>query len=1214
MKKIIGYVVLVSFALVCQLGVLHCMPSYNDVLLVVRTGNAGSEDVATYFANARKLPAANVFRPTGLSATSDPMSKADRDSLALQISNYLSTSGLADTINYIELSYGFPMTATDDDTYATIVSQLEIFLMYRLSGNKYTFVTDNPYGFLKTLNYNNRDDIGFSKNKYGYYIVQRIDGMNPNSAKRMIDNSGPACFDSWKGGIKFIHEIAGLLPVHRSEIVARGVNVVDWDTATGPIRNITDINFAFLNWASGIDEISTFENAWKRLSFKPGSLMAIHRSFPANINRNLIGGFASWLASTEVQTAYIGSAYARPDNPVTLSQNSIAIDTVAHQVWTAAGFFPGWIGLSGVDTLTAESEDLRGGGVVVYNKSGVLITNYTKKSTSGGLISDAVYEVRYDQWNRRMWVGTFRGLCYYSLDTGTWTSVPGLSDLSASGRDQIFDIYVDPTTSGRYVYTTFMDSTWKVMPTNPNRRQVNELDTTTGNVKVFSLGFNGYKMSIVKTDPTSIWVYANQAQATGSNWIMKINTTTSAIEQQLLLNNIDGTNFSGNVYYERLQNRISADVVGGNHYVYVPVCSKDAGKEYNGILRIHDQGATYARTFFGSSSWWYTDGGRSDVDSMKAFASFTDPNNPGDVYLITRAHITSWMGRIIRFSDATPAGVEIRQGGYPIRDSINRVIFDDEVPGKLWIVRTHTHEIGQQPLMDFFTDGLSTGMGGASHDTWKYDGSTFVSPPRADSALISTSDPDYAIYDSTLFASTTALMPPISIRLLDGVSMAEAKYGVSRHAACSGDSGFVGNQFVMDPKMAPYAPRVDFAASDTVFAATAGGICASIKIFSPTVRPDRNIFLASTINTTTVFLTNSIGAAIPLTAITYSPSANTITVTADAGIPNGSYGLVLKGGRTGIKNSMGAVIVNTSPTEFSDDVSVPLLKNISGDTTAPTVQAPASFWTNTAFSTNITVDENYGYWSTNSLSGPYTQFSTPKTSIAFDWTTTLWFYGRDAAGNNSETNYAVYTIAGISVSPKILSAQAVLNAISNTVDIASQLEAPTAPYDVRYSYRMSGNITWLQLNGNSIIGKTNGLTGTVGFGRWYLRNIDTSKHYDILIESGIGGHFGQTYEISSISLRNMFSVQSNLSNAVAINNPYRGGDGITFVNLAPDTSAAIYTVSGRLIARIPAETADAGRLVWNVKMNDGKKAGPGVYLCVLSSPRESKTMKVMVAQ
>jgi hypothetical protein len=71
---------------------------------------------------------------------------------------------------------------------------------------------------------------------------------------------------------------------------------------------------------------------------------------------------------------------------------------------------------------------------------------------------------------------------------------------------------------------------------------------------------------------------------------------------------------------------------------------------------------------------------------------------------------------------------------------------------------------------------------------------------------------------------------------------------------------------------------------------------------------------------------------------------------------------------------------------------------------------PPSLITNKPFTINLTVDKDFGYWSTNSAVGPYSQFNANGANIAISQTTTLWYYGTDANGLASTTNSATYTI------------------------------------------------------------------------------------------------------------------------------------------------------------------------------------------------------------
>ncbi|MBI4977326.1 MAG: dienelactone hydrolase family protein [Spirochaetes bacterium] len=75
----------------------------------------------------------------------------------------------------------------------------------------------------------------------------------------------------------------------------------------------------------------------------------------------------------------------------------------------------------------------------------------------------------------------------------------------------------------------------------------------------------------------------------------------------------------------------------------------------------------------------------------------------------------------------------------------------------------------------------------------------------------------------------------------------------------------------------------------------------------------------------------------------------------------------------------------------------------------PTVSgAPSSLTTNKPFTVTLDVDRNFGYWSTNSASGPYQQFTTAGTAISFSRTETLWYFGA-SNGISGITNSVTYT-------------------------------------------------------------------------------------------------------------------------------------------------------------------------------------------------------------
>ncbi|MBL8994163.1 MAG: hypothetical protein JNM63_12545, partial [Spirochaetia bacterium] len=127
-------------------------------------------------------------------------------------------------------------------------------------------------------------------------------------------------------------------------------------------------------------------------------------------------------------------------------------------------------------------------------------------------------------------------------------------------------------------------------------------------------------------------------------------------------------------------------------------------------------------------------------------------------------------------------------------------------------------------------------------------------------------------------------------------------------------------------------------------------------------------------------------------------------------LPTGDAALIVQAIGTNFHST------NKGFTYYSD---VMLIKrSVSSDTTAPTVRgALPSLATNCAFTITLDVDEANGYWSTNGSA--FAGFGTGGVSIPISQTTTLLFFGRDAAGNAGVTNTRTY-ILNLPVAPPLV--------------------------------------------------------------------------------------------------------------------------------------------------------------------------------------------------
>ncbi|MEK6795544.1 MAG: Calx-beta domain-containing protein [Spirochaetota bacterium] len=194
---------------------------------------------------------------------------------------------------------------------------------------------------------------------------------------------------------------------------------------------------------------------------------------------------------------------------------------------------------------------------------------------------------------------------------------------------------------------------------------------------------------------------------------------------------------------------------------------------------------------------------------------------------------------------------------------------------------------------------------------------------------------------------------------------------------------------------------------------------------------------------------------------------------------------------------------------------------------------------------------------------------------------------------------------------RITNAAAYPDAVRNSVRISyTVMKSWLGAAQISFAYSDSGMNTWTDM---AVSGPTSNDSGSYS-NEWMLpAGIDTKKRYDIRI---IARYFSQTSApaiAAGIDLSRFFSKKDDLSRAVAVNNPYRGNsEGIVFANLPANASVEVYSMSGRHLTSVPASAGANGRLTWNMRTSDGKKAAPGIYLCAIINGAERRTIKVMV--
>ncbi|MBI4977707.1 MAG: hypothetical protein HZC28_09505 [Spirochaetes bacterium] len=995
------------------------------MLLIIKSGDAASAEIGNYFKTARQIPDINVATINLPGSHGTTVSMAQRDQFTADISNYIQANGLAGKINYIVLSSGFPSKGTD----SAGVSFLDVYLMHKLSKIYPTgWFANNPYAYVRKSNYTNRADIKFSREKYGYYIVSRLDGPSKYGIKKMIDNFGPSVFDTYTTGMKYIIDSQVQYQANttaaeqhqeniRANIEARGGTFVLWRTNDGFAHDIDNISFLDCDWVIGADNtysrgsvIANYPHQWKRLSFKPGSLMQAYRSFPTGNGyfTTREQGLHSYSSGTLTSVMAADGSDFEYNNMA-----GITVNPEDHTLWCASSVRADHSGTSSYDFTSPDYESRNGAGIVVYDKSGTVITRYTKENTGGGLLCNAVFTITYDKYNHRMWVGGFTGVSYFNLITKTWHTPAGLSHTEGA---RVLQIYVDPTTAGTNVYVSFTGGNNQSKAYNKlaNWTRVFEHNTATGTTTARTLGISGtiYSPFMVKTAPDIMWLrYASNNTVT-QQYLRKIQLSTDTALHEISFANIDGMDYRVHVSWSSANacyHNVIADASSGTTYIYTPIASTNASVTVkNAVLRITDDGSSYIKQIWGATNWWSA--ASSSTSNISAYKLIQNPLHPEKIYLITRERnvMRSTGGKVIEFSAANTNGTELKAGSSSLIN-INDAVFDDQTDGKLWFVRYQYNYTGQYALYELFNYGLTGAMGGFTHDSFYYDGSSLYGSTTT-SELIATNLLDYHLYSAESGGYPTQMamyqMKGMAMLLLDGFYFAESRFGSLASYPIQGNGGHYSHMLVMDPKAAPYAPRVDFAGTSGVITRTGSEYRCSVKLLVPMALPTNRQFIASTITSSTVKLYDASNNLMSAKSVSYDSGANVITYVTESPISAlQTYKLTLTCGINGIKCVTGASLVNTRAAEFRDDVSVDVSLP---DATAPIVSgAPASFITNKSFIVTLSVDDNYGYWSTNGSA--YRSFPASNTNITISGTTVLSYFGKDISGNTSVTNTRTYT-------------------------------------------------------------------------------------------------------------------------------------------------------------------------------------------------------------
>ncbi|MHB9056988.1 MAG: hypothetical protein ACYC2P_12705, partial [Paludibacteraceae bacterium] len=530
--------IITSFIIITFTINSFAMPSYNDVLVVVNDKSSESVEIGNYFANARNIPAKNICHISttdkqGQGSEDGRLTLIEKQSVANAVKQYMTDNNLTDSINYIVLTRGIPYFS-QNDIGASTYQLFDLYLLFQLSDSTIDKTIPDIFSFNKYYyyildNYNNFADHQFARNKYGYYIVSRLDGPGVVNVKQLINNTGYPAYQSYKKGIKYLTITPFFPSAVKAEIENRGnIKVVAPDLAHGEdMRDIgQNIMFAFLNrvdfsfplasdvtplapysgsayYADG-DVVTLYPNIYTGLSFLPGSQITCFRSGPAQYNHRVNGG----ACKVDLKTGQ-GTDFKKYDGSDIKFRHMtcVAYDPENNWIWCGTGHNPLEIYKNYNDTKVSgethhKYESRRGGGIAILKAdTGEIVNHFTAENSN--LLNNRVTCIAYDKYNKYIWIAHYGGIQYYDIVNKAWHEISELkNDFAAAAY-----IYVDSYDTDK-VYFSFYYDGGKISSLIP-KADTGIFEYSKSNKSVTSYTIDatvGVCPFMVKTSASDLWV------------------------------------------------------------------------------------------------------------------------------------------------------------------------------------------------------------------------------------------------------------------------------------------------------------------------------------------------------------------------------------------------------------------------------------------------------------------------------------------------------------------------------------------------------------------------------------------------------------------------------------------------------------------------------------------------------------------------------------
>jgi uncharacterized protein (TIGR03790 family) len=192
------------FALLLLSAALHAQApvNYDDVLLIINSNDTNSVTIGDYFIGKRNIRPRNVLRIDA--PAKETITFAEFQSIRPQIEDYLTQSGLRDSINYFVTTKGVPLRIThgagNDPRNASFDAEIMLILgAYAIHiGENTLFASQTSIRvhnyFQKNEPYKRSNIAPGTTRPYDLYLTTRLTGLTKEDVFALIDRSGPFTF------------------------------------------------------------------------------------------------------------------------------------------------------------------------------------------------------------------------------------------------------------------------------------------------------------------------------------------------------------------------------------------------------------------------------------------------------------------------------------------------------------------------------------------------------------------------------------------------------------------------------------------------------------------------------------------------------------------------------------------------------------------------------------------------------------------------------------------------------------------------------------------------------------------------------------------------------------------------------------------------------------------------------------------------------------